>query len=118
MARVKVKNEKLEEQPQQPQFPDTLSSSHLLALETLSRDMEMCKLRVSVEEQSLRNLVLELQLLSNKIDKQKLAVNNKAQEYEALKRKFQNYKKELWPQYGFSENDGLGYDPVTGKIVK
>jgi hypothetical protein len=116
---AKVKTKAIEEKEViKPQYPDILASSHLLALETMSRDIDMAKLKMNVEEQTLKNLSLELQLLTNKIEKQKVILQNKSSEYETVKKKFQNYKKELWPQYGFSEHDGLGYDPVTGKIVK
>lgn len=117
MAKPKVKIE-AEVEVNKKEFPDSLSSSHLLALETMSRDIEMAKLRTSVEEQSLKNMTLELQLLSNKIEKQKLVVQNRANDYEVQQKKFQEYKRQLWPQYGFNEHAGLGYDPVTGKIVK
>lgn len=117
MAKSKAKTEAIESE-EKKEFPDSLASPHLLALETMSRDIEMAKLRASVEEQSLKNMTLELQLLSNKIEKQKVVVQTKSNDYEAQKKKFQEYKRQLWPQYGFNENAGLGYDPVTGKIVK
>jgi hypothetical protein len=31
---------------------------------------------------------------------------------------FVTAKKEIWPQYNLKENEGLGYDPLTGKIIR
>lgn len=97
---------------------DTLDSMHLLQLETMSRDIENAKLLMALEEQALRNMQLENALMIVKIERQKAALAAKAGQYEASKQKFETIKKEIWPRYGFSETDGLGYDTLTGKIVR
>jgi hypothetical protein len=112
-----VEQMSLVEEPSQPEKKEFLHHDHLRQLETLDRDVEIAKLTMAVEEQSLRNMVLEHHLLLSKIEKQKLALMEKAKSYDTMKAGFTSFKKELWPQYGFSEADGLGYNPNTGKIV-
>jgi len=112
-----VEQMQLIEEPAQPERKEFLHPDHLRQLETLDRDVEIAKLQMAVEEQSLRNMVLEHNLLLSKIEKQKLALMEKAKSYDTIKAGFTNFKKDLWPQYGFNEADGLGYNPNTGKIV-
>ena len=99
-----------------PEVKSHLASDHLLSLEVLSRDLENSRLVMAIEEQALANLELQLRILTDKIEKQKIALVDRAKRYEAVKVKFTNTKKELWPLYGFKENEGLGYDPLTGMI--
>jgi hypothetical protein len=101
-----------------PKSREFLESSHLMQVEVLSRDIENSKLHMALEEQSLSNMLLSLEILQSKIEKQRLTVSSKAQRYEACKNKFQNFKKEIWPQYGLVESEGLGYDPITGEIKR
>jgi hypothetical protein len=108
-----LKTKKVEEK-----FPETLSPQHLLSLETLSRDLENSKLLMALEEQSLVNMELKMRILNDNIIKQRLVVKDKAERYEGEKKKYTSYKKEIWPLYGFNENEGLGYEPLTGNIVK
>jgi hypothetical protein len=101
-----------------PKSKEFLDPSHLMQLEVISRDIDNSKLSMALEEQSLQNMLLSLEILQSKIEKQKLLVSSKNQRYEASKTKFQNFKKEIWPHYGLNENEGLGYDPVTGEIKR
>jgi hypothetical protein len=94
-----------------------LSADHLRQLETMDRDVHISKLGMAVEEQAYKNLILENQLLVGKIEKQKIVLMEKAKSYDNMKVMFTNFKRELWPQYGVSEESGLGYDPNTGKII-
>lgn len=87
-------------------------------LETLSRDVENSKLLMALEEQSLLNMQLNLKLLSHNIERQKQILTAKAQEFELIKQRHTNFKKEIWPKYGLKENEGLGYNPSTGELVK
>jgi flagella basal body P-ring formation protein FlgA len=122
MAKTKIKKEiKIEtkvEDIQQVEEKDFLTQDHLLALETGHRDIETSRLMMAVEEQALRNMVLEHTLLSIKIEKQKEVLKDKSRVYENEKLKFNQVKKEIWNIYGVNENVGLGYDSKTGKIVK
>ena len=95
-----------------------LLPEHLLQLETKTRDVENYRLLCSVEEQYLRNLVLEQQLLLVKIERQKVLVSEKNGQYLSAKAKLATFQKEIWPEYGFKENEGLGYDPITGNIKR
>lgn len=73
---------------------------------------------MAIEEQALKNMTLELQLLQQKIDRQKQNLQQKAVFYDNSTKQFKKLKSELWPQYGFSQDEGLGYDPNTGAIHK
>lgn len=119
MAKTKTKKavEKVEEKIDVI-IPESLHPDHLLKIETSQRDIENAKLLMAVEEQTLRNLHLEFELLKNKIEKQSQLVSHCSQKYELQKTKFFNYKKEIWPLYGLSINEGLSYDPITGLIKR
>jgi hypothetical protein len=99
-------------------IPEVLAPDHLLLLETISRDVENSKLSMALEEQALSNMQLQLNLLYDKIEKQKAVVISKAQKYEKTKQQYISLKKDIFPLYGFKENEGMGYDPVSGKIVR
>ena len=101
-----------------PSFPEVLAAEHLLQLEVKSRDIENAKLLMAVEEQSLKNMLLEQQILQQKVEKQKLLLQQRAIYYDNMAKQFRQLKAELWPQYGFSSEEGLGYDPATGEIRK
>jgi hypothetical protein len=101
-----------------PEFPMYLDPSHLLQIETTVRDIENAKLYMHVEEQALKNMVLEKILLDQKIEKQKMLVQDKSDQYTKLKLSFENVKKDLFKVYGFKEGAGMGYNPVTGEIHK
>jgi hypothetical protein len=97
---------------------DTLTSGHLLQLETIGRDIENAKLLMNVEEQALANMKLNLRILETNIEKQALVVNERSQRYKLLQDRFVLVKKEIWEEYGIKENDGLGYNPKTGEIAR
>ena len=101
----------------EPEKKEYLEHDHLKNLEVISRDVENAKLSMAVEEQSLANMELEKKLLDVKIEKQKILVASKAQRYETMKQKYVSYKKEIWPLYGLKENEPMGYDPLSGRIV-
>lgn len=98
------------------ELPSVLHPDHLLQLEVKSRDIENAKLHMALEEQALKNMLLELQILQRKVEDQKLLLKQRAVFYENNVKQFQQLKSELWPQYGFGQNEGLGYDPATGTI--
>lgn len=95
-----------------------LSSPDLLKCETLSRDVHAAKLLMFVEEQALKNMLLEQSLLALKIEKQKSLVHNKAGEYEASKSLYAKFLDALRPRYGLTEKESFGYNDETGEIIK
>lgn len=97
---------------------DHLELEDLRQLENLSKDVHASRLEMNVEEQSLRNMSLEYQLMEHKIAKQKQAVSQKALMFEQRKEKYRTYKESISPKYGLKNGEGLGYDPDTGKIVR
>lgn len=107
-----------EAQVESPEIKESLDPSHLLQIETASRDIELAKYRMHVEEQALRNMILEHALLANKIEKQKALLRERANQYEAEKAKFETFKLDIWPKYGFEVSQGLAYNPLSGKISR
>lgn len=95
-----------------------LEAPHLLQIETSGRDVENKKLLMAVEEQNLKNLLLERQLLDAKIEKLKIVLNERAKDYSMEVEKFKQLKRSLWAMYGFKEDEGMGYNPLTGELVK
>ena len=73
-----------------PVIKDTLSHEHLKYLEVFSRDTENAKLSMALEEQSLRNMLLSLELLQIKIEKQRVLLASKDQKYKISVEKFTN----------------------------
>ena len=114
-----VEVEKKEEvQDVSPVKKDVLDPVHLLQIETMSRDILLAKANMHLMEQELRNMVLEHTILANKIEKQKALCKEKDRMYSAEVAKFESFKKEIWPEYGFAVTEGLAYEPLSGKIVK
>lgn len=129
MAVVKKKKTKVEKSSkevveavgvveQEVKVPEELHKDHLLALETMSRDIENARITAVMEEQNYSNMQLRLKILSDTMEKQKILVNEKVQKYENTKNKYIQFKRDIWHQYGFKEHESMGYDPLTGKIVR
>lgn len=97
---------------------ETLEPEHLKNLEVFSRDIENASLSMAVSEQELQNMILSLENLQLKIEKQKIVVANRGQKYEVAKQKYTNYKKQIWPQYGLKETESMSYDIHTGEIKR
>lgn len=95
-----------------------LSSSDLLAIEVSGRDMENSRLLLSIEEQNLANLKLQIENLQYKIKLQESKVLHCDAKYKNEVLKHVNVKKEIWPKYGYSLEDKLGYDVNTGELKK
>lgn len=115
-SKVETKVEEIKEV--KPIAKDTLSPDHLKYLEVFSRDTENAKLSMALEEQSLRNMLLSLELLQIKIEKQRVLLASKDQKYKISVEKFTNYKKEIWPEYGLNISEPMGYDPISGEIKR
>lgn len=108
-----TKEESVEEKPT---FPDVLAANHLLQLETLIREVEIRRLNLAVEEQDLKNLLLSLEVLQNKIEKQRIKVQGATNKYDGAKQSYIGFKAELWPKYGFSADAPMAYNPLSGII--
>lgn len=109
---------KIENEAPRQAVKTILTAPHLKDLEVFGRDAENAKLRMAVEEQSLQNMVLKLELLQSKIEKQKSLVASADQRYRNTVEKFDNFKKSIWPEYGLSISEPMGYDPISGEIKK
>lgn len=114
------RKEIIEELIVKKESPTHLSSNDLLKCETMSRDVVNAKLLMHVEEQSLKNMLLEHTLLGIKIEKQKSLLKQKAEEYEGKKKLYSQFTDSMWPKYGLEKSGelSLGYNDETGEIVK
>ena len=99
-------------------YPTHLSSEDLRQLENLSKDVIIAKMDMNLEEQALRNISLELQLLQNKLTKQHQLVQAKSDFFEQKKAKYADYRVSINPKYGLKESDSLGYNPESGELVR
>lgn len=115
---VTKQKENVETPAEIPSEKDFLNPEHLRMLEVISRDIENAKLTMALEEQALVNMTLQLEILQNKIEKQKLFVSSKAQRFELAKQKYISFKKDIWPMYGLDESKPMAYDPSSGKIQR
>lgn len=106
------------ETPIEIETPTRLHADHLRQLEIGQRDVDNARLLMATEEQALRNLLLEHELIRHKIEKQRILVATQSQSYETTKKSFERLKAEIWPLYGFERNEGLGYNPETGEIKR
>lgn len=95
-----------------------LEMQDLRQLENLSKDVVNSKLEMNLEEQSQKNMTLELLLLQQKIEKQRELVSVKAERFEAKKKQYQEFKNLIGPKYGLKDGEPLGYNPDTGEIVR
>ena len=100
------------------EYPTHLSLEDLRQIENLSKDVVIAKAFMSTEEQALRNMSLEGQLLAVKIEKQRELVQHKSTFFEQKKEKYAEYKKSINPKYGLEAEENLGYNPDTGEIVR
>ena len=102
----------------EPTFKTHLDLEDLRQVENLSKDVVIAKQDMHLEEQSLANLRLEMQLLEQKYIKQREVISAKSLAYKQASERFANYKKQINPKYGLDEKEVLGYNPDTGEIDK
>lgn len=98
--------------------PNFLTPDHLMMLEVNLKEVENAKLGMSIQEQVLQNLILSLENLQHKIEKQRIVLQQAATKYESSKKKSSSMRAEIWPLYGFGLNDLLSYDALTGEIKR
>lgn len=99
-------------------LPDHLSQEHLRLLENSHKNIQIAKLEMHNEEQALQNMLLSLELLKNRIDKQKAIRAEKESLYLLENKRASNLRSEIWPVYGLKENESISYNPETGKIIR
>ena len=107
-----------EEEEVDPKSKEFLDPSHLMQVEVMGRDIINAELNMALEEQHLSNMLLSLELLQIKIEKQRILLASKDQKYKISVEKFTNYKKEIWPEYGLNISEPMGYDPISGEIKR
>jgi len=87
-------------------------------IENYNKDIQIAKSNMAVEEQFLKNLILEQKLFDHRIAQQRSQVQLKSDVFEARKLKYNNYRDMIKNKYGVKENEVFSYDPETGEIVK
>jgi hypothetical protein len=83
----------------------------------LPKIIENAQLLSAVEEQNLRNYLLELELLKIKIEKQKEVVAQKHHIYESEKKKYNHIMNDITTKYEL-KGKGFSYDNESGKIIE
>ncbi len=89
---------------------------HLRKIETSLLEIENKKLLMAVEEQNLANMNLTMEILKSRIEKQRQVVHARAVEYEAAKKIYADFKKDVFPSYGIENRETVEYDSNTGRI--
>lgn len=116
-SQEEIKESKEEKEVSQ-EIKNFLAPEHLLQIEVGQRDIENSRLLMAVEEQSLKNMTLELEILTQKIEKQKIVLRQRQFAYDNMVKQFRKLKGDLWPVYGLKDEEGMGYNPTTGEIVR
>lgn len=118
LDKIKVEKIKTEEKDKVLINPNFLTPDHLMMLEVNLKEVENSKLSMSIQEQVLQNLILSLENLQHKIEKQRVVLQQAAMKYESSKKKSSSLRADIWPIYGFGLDDLLSYDPITGEIKR
>jgi hypothetical protein len=83
----------------------------------LPKEVENAQLLMAVEEQALKNLLLEHKLLEINIQKQKEAVVQKSSAYENMKKKYNLIIRDISNKYDL-KGEHFSYDNETGKLIE
>lgn len=114
MAKV---NKRLKEVVKKEEVKSMVLSNHeLLQVETSPLMVENSKLLMALEEQALANMILELKLLSSKIDKQKSRVAECGARHNHEKLKYDSTIAGIMENHGL-KNAKFSYNNNTGEII-
>ena len=80
------------------------------------KDLENARLLLAVEEQNLRNIKLEIDLLVLKHEKQKAQVAKLDQEYKLELQRYNKTVEEISSKYGI-KGEKISYDNDSGTII-
>jgi len=95
-----------------------LSDLDLRNIESYSKDVQLAKLEMNLQEQHLRNLSLEFKLMEIGIVKEREKLAGYSEKFEKRKERYSEFMNCIGPKYGLKSGDGLGYNPDTGEIIK
>ena len=95
---------------------DKLTPDHLRQVEVLGLEVENTRLRMLVEEQALRNIHLEQDILKNRAEKQQAETLKRQTEYVHLRSRRSSFIVDLGEIYNFKGK--LAYDSDTGEIIR
>jgi hypothetical protein len=93
-----------------------LSQQEQIAVQVSPLEVQNAKLLMAIEEQALKNMVLELEMLSLKIDKQKARVGTLANKYESAKAIYTGTMSDIMKNHGLP-SDKFSYNTNTGEII-
>ena len=95
-----------------------LTESDLRYIENFSKDVQISKAKMNIQEQFLKNLTLECRILELSISNERDRLKSVADVFESSKNKYTEFKKSISDKYGLMDGDNLGYNPDTGEIIK
>lgn len=100
----------------EPVIPDYLSDRDLLEMQVASHNVSNAKLEMALQEQHVRNLNLELELLKVKINKEMNIQQQKSHAYSNFSDVLSNLVQNLTEKYQVKGN--FSYDSRSGKIIR
>lgn len=110
---------KVSKRQQTEEVPTTkvLSVDERLKVETMPLSIENAKLKMSVEEQLLKNMILEHKLMEAQIERQRRVVAECNHRYNQEKAIYSSAMGDIMKNHEL-ESDKFSYNPNTGEIIE
>lgn len=115
VSKKKVIVQKTAPKPVEKETPKNLSVEDMRQIETSCHEVNNAKLRMAVEEQALKNKLLEMENLNFHILKQRGILDRAASDFESKKVKQAALFKDIKTRYNIA-SDEFGYNPMTGEL--
>jgi hypothetical protein len=112
MAKVSKRQQEVQQEP----VSKILTIDERLKVETMPLTIENAKLKMAVEEQLLKNMILEYKLMEAQIERQRRVVGEYHHKYNQEKTLYTSTISDIMKNHNL-ENDKFGYNPNTGEIV-
>ncbi len=103
-------------QEEAPVVSNFLSADERLKVETMPLSIENAKLRMSVEEQLLKNMILEFKLLEAQIERQKQIVTECHSRYNQEKKVYSATIGEIMKNHNLT-SEKFSFNPDTNEII-
>ena len=114
VAEIKVVKDVVKTVPEVPKF---LHHSDLTRLQVLGEEVRSSSLEMALNEQIMKNMVLQKEKIELEIEKQRQKVVSVHQAYVDKSKERSGFVKEIAPIYGAKEGENFGYIPDTGEVV-
>ena len=112
MAKVSKRQQEVQEEP----VSKILTVDERLKVETMPLTIENAKLKMAVEEQLLKNMILEYKLMEAQIERQKRVVGECHHKYSQEKALYTAAMGDIMKNHEL-ESDKFSYNPNTGEII-